>query len=207
MLRRLVGAIVAASSVAVVVFASSTSNDAATPQNPYAAVYANSLAGMKAPDHSLDRVLPPNADFGVAAPVVAAPQSKTCSQRCSTTCSKGCTTTRGCSSNCKRQSDGCGGSITRPPTTTTTSPVETSALLPSSKSPAARDFTARTVLNAQRALVIAGYEGVCVNGLESKEFLVALRDFQSKNGLVPQGTMTDFTWQAMRPMLARMPAQ
>lgn len=75
--------------------------------NPYEDLCSSNIKGMSAPDAV---PLEDPAPKSVAKPMVLAATSKTCSQRCSTTCSASCTTTRGCSSNCKSQTDGCSGS-------------------------------------------------------------------------------------------------
>jgi hypothetical protein len=100
------------------------------PLNPYAAKYERNIAGMGAPDQSLESVMSPTAPIsdGVFEPL--SPQSKTCSQRCSTRCSTTCTTTRGCSTQCKVQTDGCGGSSAKPLPPAPAGPTGVSAILP-----------------------------------------------------------------------------
>jgi micrococcal nuclease len=87
-------------------------------ENPYQDIYQRSVQQMGVPD-SLGESIPDStaAQLNKTILLVAA-GSKTCSQRCSTTCSTSCTTTKGCSSNCKKQTDGCGGGssrLTEPP--------------------------------------------------------------------------------------------
>jgi len=113
--------------------------------------------------------------------------SATCSQRCSTTCSKSCTTTRGCSSSCKKQTDGCGG----------VQPQQ-----PESKAPYTPPTTDQTTLNVQRALVITGYH-ICADGVMGDPTRAALQDFQQKKGLTVTGAVDPATWNALRPLLER----
>src|SRR5687767_13391369 len=76
--------------------------------DPFFATYKQSVGRMSQPDETFATVALNSTQGSGLLPLLAA--SKTCSQRCSTSCSVSCTTTRGCSSNCKRQTDGCGGS-------------------------------------------------------------------------------------------------
>lgn len=111
---RSVGGTIAALALAVMPFVAS-SGAREVPTNPYTSLYERSLAGMARPDQTFDGVLAPDAPVeavAISAPI--AQSSKTCSQRCSTRCSTSCTTTRGCSTQCKVQTDGCGGTVTRP---------------------------------------------------------------------------------------------
>lgn len=191
MSKRLIGALLGALSVAVVAMASNSGESTQTPQNPYAAVYVKNLAGMKLPDQALDLVLPPDADLKVSEFTATTQASRTCSQRCSTTC----TTTRGC----KQQTDGCQGTATQPkpsqPATPST-PIASSVRL-------TLDVTERTLVNSQRALAIAGYEGFCLDGADSPTFRTALRDFQTRQSLPADGVLGDTTWQALRALLVR----
>ncbi len=85
------------------------SSVAAAKENPYQDLYARSVKQMAAADDAPNPSLLGSANAGHF--VLVAAKSKTCSKRCSTRCSKSCTTTRGCSTRCKSQTDGCGGSI------------------------------------------------------------------------------------------------
>ena len=104
--------------VAVVLFLAGTVE---ANQNPYLEIYQKSIQRMGAPDILGDIAPDATASELRLAVLLASGTSKTCSQRCSTTCSNSCTTTRGCSSQCKVQTDGCGGGGTpvRPPATPT----------------------------------------------------------------------------------------
>jgi len=78
------------------------------PENAYENLYTQNMKGMAKPD--IVSLVDSEPGTVSAQPVLlASTSSKTCSQRCSTTCSSSCTTTRGCSSSCKKQTDGCGG--------------------------------------------------------------------------------------------------
>lgn len=195
MLTRVFAAIAVASSLAAVKVASTSNASSAPPQNPYAGLYAKNVAGMGLPDQSLDRVLPPDADNAFSDFVEPMTQSKTCSQRCSRTCSTTCTTTRGC----KRQTDGCGGAAVP----ATPRPSGSAAALPSQVR-RSDDLTAHTFINAQRALALAGYEGICVDGVQSAAFTSALKDFQSRSDVGVTGVLSENTWQAIEPLLRRM---
>lgn len=206
MLKRFIVALAVASSVAVVGFASGNGGQSAPQKNPYAGIYARSVTAMSLPDQTLDHFVAPNADLPTGEFTTAAAQaSKTCSQRCSTTCSKTCTTTRGCSSSCKRQSDGCGGTSTPPPTTTPRTPEAPAATTPlaSPRVQLTADITEQNTLNAQRALAIAGYEGFCLTGTYSPAYDAALKDFQARHNLGVTGILTDQTWVALQPLLNR----
>lgn len=207
MLQRVVAAIVVACSLAVVAFASTDNAIPRSHDNPYADKYARNLVGMSLPDQTLDGVRPPNADVAFAHdPEGGAQASKTCSQRCSTTC----TTTRGC----KRQTDGCSGGSTPaspPPYSTPSQPLPAAVPLMSAPTATAvqltQDLTALTTVNAQRALVIAGYEGLCVTGTIAPAFDVALKDFQSRHRIAATGVLTLETWQVLQPLLLRASRQ
>lgn len=80
---------------------------AAGPDDPFYSTYRHSVGRMSQPDETIDGVALQAQTFRPVQPVPVS--SKTCSQRCSTSCSVSCTTTRGCSSQCKVQTDGCGG--------------------------------------------------------------------------------------------------
>jgi hypothetical protein len=112
-MRRLLWSLVLACAVAAIA-AASVSPAKERPLNPYTAKYERSMAAMATPDQALDGVMAASADIALANSEAALPQSKSCSRSCSTSCSKTCTTTRGCSSQCKVQTDGCGGSSGRP---------------------------------------------------------------------------------------------
>lgn len=196
MLSRLLAAGVAVSLFVAGALASGSGTLPAPPENPYASHYAKNVTGMQMPDQSLDRVMPADADTGFSSFAEPSTQSKTCSQRCSTTC----TTTRGC----KRQTDGCGGTVTpsAPRTSPTTPLAQEAAALP----PVVRystDLTAHTLINAQRALAIAGYEGLCLDGSYSPTFTAALKDFQTRNSVVATGVLTDPIWQVLDTLLRR----
>src|SRR6267142_4570131 len=86
-------------------------------RDPFMEIYTRNVSRMHLPDATFEDV-PLHASATVPAPIPAR-ASATCSQRCSTRCSTSCTTSRGCSSNCKVQSDGCGGTAPQqaaPPT-------------------------------------------------------------------------------------------
>lgn len=190
-------ACVMSSIAAVAMSGSGTSTTPAT--NPYAPRYEKNVVGMALPDQSLDSVLPPNADLTSAGFVAPLQSSKTCSSTCSKTCSTTCTTTRGC----KTQTQGCQGT-TIPPTTTTTQPARPSTL-PTGSVQITQNLTARTIVNTQRALVIAGYEGLCVTGVEtSPEYKAALLDFQRRQGLPPSGEVNDATWASLQQLLVKV---
>jgi len=80
---------------------------AAGPDDPFYSTYRHSVDRMSQPDETIDGVALQAQSFLPVRPLLVS--SKTCSQRCSTRCSVSCTTTRGCSSQCKVQTDGCGG--------------------------------------------------------------------------------------------------
>jgi len=128
MLTRSTLTIVAVMALGAVMLTSAATVPADRPLNPYARLAEKNIAGLSRPDQTLDFDLTDDVTaFGSPAA-----QSKTCSQRCSTTCSASCTTTRGCSSNCKRQTDGCSGggvSTPRPAPAPATSAVLPSASL------------------------------------------------------------------------------
>jgi hypothetical protein len=110
------------------VLASSSRTVVQIPRNPYEAIARRHIAGLSTQDQSLDFELQKDWTFSASTPQ----SSKTCSTRCSTSCSASCTTTRGCSSNCKRQSDGCGGSgVSAPPRTSPSPPPTASGVVPS----------------------------------------------------------------------------
>jgi hypothetical protein len=198
MLNKVLAGLAAAVSVAVVGFA--RADGPRVPQhNPYAGIYEKSLGAMRQPDQSLDRVLAPDSDWGLSEVEPYVAQSRTCSQRCSTRCSTTCTTTRGCSTLCKKQTDGCGGTVAPPPTT---NPATLTGRLPSGVY-LASDLTGHSVVNAQRALVVAGYTNLCVDGSTSAAFSEALRDYQARNGLPATGQLTAETWAALDVVLAR----
>jgi len=120
--------------------------------------------------------------------------SKTCSQRCSKSCSKSCTTTRGCSRLCKSYTEGCtsGGSSTQGSNDTTKTKV--GQLLggviprPASTEIGVKDF--------QMLLNVAGYSVPLIGEIDEKT-KEALKDFQSKNGLVSTGTPNRETWRKL----------
>lgn len=208
-MSRLLAGALAVSLFGAGAFASGSGTAPALLENPYASVYAKNISGMTKPDQSLDLVMPADAQLAFSSFSEPAAQSKTCSQRCSTTCSNGCTTSRGCSSSCRRQSDGCGGTstggITTPMSLTPraeTAPVPPVQTLPTGV-PSAVDLSVRSVLNAQRALAIAGYEGFCLDNTYSAGFTASLKDFQSRNSLAAVGVLTTPTWQLLDMILSR----
>jgi len=79
--------------------------------NPYKQIYMKSIIAMQQSDQSLDDL---TLAQGIEEAPIIAMTSKTCSSSCSKTCSdscsKSCTTTKGCSSNCKKKTEGCEGS-------------------------------------------------------------------------------------------------
>jgi len=111
-------------------------------ENPYLEIYEKSLHRMSTPDVLGDATEDMTASELNRGILLAAGTSKTCSQRCSTRCSVSCTTTRGCSSQCKVQTDGCGGY--NPPLTPPEAPKPPSTI-PSETSPPAGTSPARSV--------------------------------------------------------------
>lgn len=168
--------------------------------------YERAVVRMSAPDIAF-------ADVSLEAPeeavaFVMAADSKTCSQRCSTRCSVGCTTTRGCSSRCKVQTDGCGGasgsgtSTYRPPPPTTAPPA--------SRPPGAGSIvvfspvtTSLTSTNVKRALIAAGYH-LCVSDSMDAMTRDAIFEFQRQNRLVPTGQLDSPTQEALGKILQRI---
>ena len=79
--------------------------------NPYKQIYMKSIIAMQQSDQSFDDL---TLAQGIEEAPIMAVTSKTCSSSCSKTCSdscsKSCTTTKGCSSNCKKKTEGCEGS-------------------------------------------------------------------------------------------------
>jgi TonB family protein len=126
-----------------VCIASATAVSAGLPLNPYVHLAEKNISGLSGADQTLD--------FKLGADTFASPgssaQSKTCSQRCSTTCSTTCTTTRGCSSTCKRQTDGCGGGGSTRPPTSSPAPVVPSAILPAATAPSRSAIPAEVVID------------------------------------------------------------
>jgi len=78
-------------------------------ENPYEDIYQRSLERMSSPDVLGEAIADLTAPQLNKTILLAAGTSRTCSQRCSTRCSVSCTTTRGCSTLCKKQTEGCGG--------------------------------------------------------------------------------------------------
>lgn len=159
-------------------------------------IYTNSVSNLSKPDQTFIDI---TADPPEKPPVLYAAQSKTCSKRCSTTCSKSCTTTRGCSSNCKSYTDGCGGASTPPKeepvsggssTASQTSLVGTTSAIPRSSSD---KFSTRDV---QFLLMIAGYSLIPDGDMNSgtQDAIIA---YQQQNGLTATGIADDALWQSL----------
>ena len=197
MVKPLIGVCAACVMSSIAAVAVSGSGASTTPStNPYESRYERNVAGLGLPDQTFDNVLPPNADLGMTGFVAPGQSSRTCSSTCSKTCSTTCTTTRGC----KTQTQGCQGTTTAP---ATTQPAKSSAL-PAGSVLITPDLNARTVVNAQRALVIAGYQGLCVTGAEgSPDYKAALVDFQRRQSLTASGEVNDATWAKFQQLLLK----
>lgn len=170
--------------------------DTASGTNLYDRIYTNSVTNLSKPDQTFIDI---TADPPEKPPVLYAAQSKTCSKRCSTTCSKSCTTTRGCSSNCKSYTDGCGGSSTPPKAqpesgsssgASRASLVSTAVTIPRSSSD---KFSTRDV---QFLLMIAGYS-LIPDGEMNSPTQDAIIAYQERNGLPATGIADNTLWQSL----------
>lgn len=170
--------------------------DKDTDQSLFERIYTNSVSNLSKPDQTFTDITasPPEKP-----PVLYAAQSKTCSTRCSKTCSNSCTTTRGCSSNCKSYTDGCGGSSTPPKeepvsggssTASQASLVGTTSTIPRASTDR---FSTRDV---QFLLMIAGYSLVPDGDMNSgtQDAIIA---YQQQNGLTATGIADDALWQSL----------
>jgi len=152
-------------------------------------LYSASIENLGRPDMTFADIEDVGDAFRNAEPVTT---SKTCSQRCSQRCSVSCTTTRGCSSLCKAQTEGCqGGGSSR----TNASQQEeggATATGPIPRSPKA-PFT---VADLQMLLKIAGYN-VTLDGKLGQETYAAVTDFQKRNGLATTGVADAELWKRL----------